>query len=115
MNLLISSGEASGDVYASRLVRALALRRPGTRFFGMGGPRLAAAGLDRIAASERISVVGIFEVFANSTAIRQALAALTLAARSRSTDAAVLIDFPDFHALLARRLVRLWASRSCIT
>jgi len=107
LNLLISSGEASGDIYAARLVRALALRRPGTRFFGMGGPRLAAAGLDRIAASEGISVVGIFEVFAKLPAIRKALAALTLGARSRSTDAAVLIDFPDFHALLARRLVRL--------
>jgi lipid-A-disaccharide synthase len=107
LNLLISSGEASGDIYASRLVRALALRRPGTRFFGMGGPRLAAAGLDRVAASEAISVVGIFEVFAKLPAIRKALAALTLGARSRATDAAVLIDFPDFHALLARRLVRL--------
>jgi len=107
LNLLISSGEASGDIYASRLVRALAVRRPETRFFGMGGPRLAAAGLDRIAASEAISVVGIFEVFAKLPAIRKALAALTLGARSRSTDAAVLIDFPDFHALLARRLIRL--------
>ena len=107
MNLLISSGEASGDIYASRLVRALAARRPGTRFFGMGGPRLGSAGLDRLAASEAISVVGIFEVFAKLPAIRKALRALAAAARTRPADAAVLIDFPDFHALLARRLVRL--------
>jgi lipid-A-disaccharide synthase len=107
LNLLVSSGEASGDIYASRLVRALAARRPETRFFGMGGARLAAAGVDRIAASEALSVVGIFEVFGKLPAIFRALRALTDGARSRRADAAVLIDFPDFHALLARRLVRL--------
>ena len=107
MNLLVSSGEASGDIYASRLVRALAARRPDARFFGMGGPRLGAAGVDRLAASEALSVVGIFEVFGKLPAIFRALAALAKGARARRADAAVLIDFPDFHALLARRLVRL--------
>jgi lipid-A-disaccharide synthase len=107
LNLLVSSGEASGDIYASRLVRALAARRPDVRFFGMGGPRLAAAGLERLAASESLSVVGIFEVFAKLPAIFAALRALARGARERPADAAVLIDFPDFHALLARRLVRL--------
>ncbi len=107
MNLLVSSGEASGDIYASRLVQALAARRPDARFFGMGGPRLAATGLERLAASESLSVVGIFEVFAKLPAIFAALRALVRGARGRRTDAAVLIDFPDFHALLARRLGRL--------
>ncbi|MDQ2978665.1 MAG: lipid-A-disaccharide synthase, partial [Acidobacteriota bacterium] len=107
MNLLISSGEASGDIYGSRLLRALSRRRPGMDFFGMGGARLKEAGLERLVASEAISVVGIFEVFAKLPAIRKALAALEQAARQRRPVAAVLIDFPDFHALLARRLARL--------
>ena len=76
-------------------------------FFGMGGPRLGDAGLERIVPSEALSVVGIFEVFEKLPAIRKALAALEAAARRRRPAAAVLIDFPDFHALLARRLVRL--------
>ncbi|MEO8430861.1 MAG: lipid-A-disaccharide synthase [Acidobacteriota bacterium] len=107
MNLLISSGEASGDIYGSRLVRALASRRPSMQLFGMGGPRLEQAGLERIVASERLSVVGIFEVFEKLPAIRRGLRALEDAARARRPSAAVLIDFPDFHALLARRLVKL--------
>lgn len=73
----------------------------------MGGARLKEAGLERLVASEAISVVGIFEVFAKLPAIRRALAALEQAARQRRPVAAVLIDFPDFHALLARRLARL--------
>ncbi|HEY6050093.1 MAG TPA: lipid-A-disaccharide synthase, partial [Thermoanaerobaculia bacterium] len=81
--------------------------RPEARFFGMGGPRLAAAGVERLAASESLSVVGIFEVFSKLPALFGALRALAAGARARTADAAVLIDFPDFHALLARRLVRL--------
>ncbi len=73
----------------------------------MGGPRLGDAGLERIVPSEALSVVGIFEVFEKLPAIRRALSALEAAARRRRPAAAVLIDFPDFHALLARRLARL--------
>ncbi|HEX7251879.1 MAG TPA: lipid-A-disaccharide synthase, partial [Thermoanaerobaculia bacterium] len=76
MNLLVSSGEASGDIYGSRLVRALAQRRPEMRFFGMGGPRLEQAGLERIVASEGLSVVGIFEVFDKIPRFLRALRAL---------------------------------------
>ena len=72
----------------------------------MGGARLGDAGLERLVPSEALSVVGIFEVFEKVPAIRRALAALEQGARRRPV-AAVLIDFPDFHALLARRLARL--------
>lgn len=73
----------------------------------MGGPRLGEAGLDRIVPSEALSVVGIFEVFEKLPGVWKALVALESAARRRRPAAAVLIDFPDFHALLARRLARL--------
>ncbi len=73
----------------------------------MGGARLGDEGLERLVPSEAISVVGIFEVFEKLPAIRKSLAALEAASRSRRPVAAVLIDFPDFHALLARRLARI--------
>ena len=43
--ILISAGEASSDMYAARLVTALR-ERTQARFFGMGGPRMAEAGVD---------------------------------------------------------------------
>ncbi len=106
MNLLISAGEASGDLHGARLLRALRQARPDVSAFGMGGERLAAAGLERVVASDALSVVGISEVVEKLPALRGALRRLDAEARARRPDAAVLIDFPDFHGLLARRLVR---------
>ena len=106
MNLLISAGEASGDLHGARLLQALRSARPLVRAFGMGGARLEAAGMDRIVSSDALSVVGVSEVIAKLPAIRRALSVLDAAAADRRPEAAILIDFPDFHALLARRLRR---------
>ena len=106
MDLLISAGEASGDLHGSRLLQALRAARPLVRAFGMGGDRLEAAGLDRLVRSEAVSVFGVAEVLEKLPALRGALAALDASARRRRPSAAILIDFPDFHGLLARRLRR---------
>lgn len=107
MNLLISAGEASGDLHGARLLSALRRARPDLTAFGMGGARLEAAGLERVVASEELSVVGVSEVLAKLPALVAALSRMRDEARRRRPDAAVLIDFPDFHGLLARRLRRL--------
>jgi lipid-A-disaccharide synthase len=104
LNLLISTGEASGDGHGARLLAALRRKKPGLAAFGMGGRRLAASGLERVVCSEELSVVGISEVFEKLPALWRALRRLKAAARERRPDGAVLIDFPDFHGLLARRL-----------
>jgi lipid-A-disaccharide synthase len=106
MNLLISAGEASGDLHGARLLRALKAQRPDLAAFGMGGARLEAEGLERVARSESLSVVGLLEVFEKLPALREALRGLSEAAARRRPDAAILIDFPDFHGLLSRRLQR---------
>jgi lipid-A-disaccharide synthase len=106
VNLLISAGEASGDLHGARLLAALKRRRPDVSASGMGGERLEAEGLKRIVDSEAVSVVGIFEVFEKVPALFRALARMRSAARRSPPDAAILIDFPDFNGLLARRLHR---------
>src|SRR4029453_18074790 len=106
MNLLISAGEASGDLHGARLLAALRRQRPDLQAFGMGGERLVEAGLERVLASESLSVVGISEVFEKLPALRAALKRLDAEARERRPDAAILIDFPDFHSLLSRPLAR---------
>jgi lipid-A-disaccharide synthase len=72
----------------------------------MGGPRLSAAGLEAIVRSETLSVVGVIEVAEKLPRLYAALRRLREEARRRRPDAAVVIDFPDFHGLLARRLHR---------
>jgi lipid-A-disaccharide synthase len=106
LNFLISAGEASGDLHGARLLAALKMKRPDLSAFGMGGERLETAGLDRIVESAALSVVGVFEVFEKLPALSKALSRMSEAARANRPDAAVLIDFPDFNGLLARRLHR---------
>jgi lipid-A-disaccharide synthase len=72
----------------------------------MGAARLEAAGLERLVRSEDLSVVGISEVVEKLPALLHALRTLRLEALRRRPDAAILIDFPDFHGLLSRRLHR---------
>src|SRR5512144_703668 len=107
LKLLISAGEASGDQHGARLLSALRKKRPDLTAFGMGGPRLQAAGLSLVVSSEALSVVGISEVLEKLPSLARAGRALAEHARRERPDAAILIDFPDFHGLLARQLRRL--------
>jgi lipid-A-disaccharide synthase len=104
LKLLISAGEASGDQHGARLLEALRRKRPDLSAFGMGGPRLRAEGLSVIVPSESLSVVGISEVIEKLPALARASNVLFRSARRERPDAAILIDFPDFHGLLARKL-----------
>src|SRR3954452_18161357 len=59
--VMISCGEASGDLYAGALGRELAAREPGVRLVGFGGAHLAAAGAELVGDYHRFSVTGITE------------------------------------------------------
>jgi lipid-A-disaccharide synthase len=66
LNIFISAAEASGEHYGALLIEALKLRLESTGqtgvFFGMGGERMAAAGLRLVVRSEDMAVMGITEV-----------------------------------------------------
>ena len=107
--VLISAGEASGDRHAAGLMEAaarLAGDRRSIRFFGLGGDAMAAAGLDAVAHSDEVAVVGIAEVARELPRIRRVFHRLLRAAEERRPSLAVLVDFPDFNLRLARRLHR---------
>jgi lipid-A-disaccharide synthase len=110
-SIFISAGEASGEQYGALLVEALKKRlaqsgRP-AQFFGMGGPRMEAAGVERIVRAEEMAVMGITEVARSLPRIYRGYARLRQAIRERRPGVAVLIDFPDIHFKLARELHRL--------
>jgi lipid-A-disaccharide synthase len=104
IRILLSSGEASGDLYAGELLRELRRRQPSLEAFGLGGPRSRAAGADLVVDIREISVMGLVEVLGKIPALKRAMSSLTRAARFRKPDAAVLVDFSGFHLRLARRL-----------
>ncbi|MDP2276321.1 MAG: lipid-A-disaccharide synthase [Archangium sp.] len=107
MDVLVVAGEASGDQHAADVVAALKLLRPDLRFFGMGGPRLAAQGVELIHGAHEISVMGIVEVVPKIPRIWRVLGDLEKAAKERKPAVALLVDVPDFNLRLAKRLKAL--------
>ena len=105
--ILLVAGEASGDRYAAELARELRARHPGWRCGGMGGAALRAAGVELTVDSTALAVVGLVEVLRHAGQIRRALAALKAELRARPPDLLVLIDYPEFNLVLARRAKRL--------
>ncbi|HEX5430895.1 MAG TPA: lipid-A-disaccharide synthase, partial [Bryobacteraceae bacterium] len=106
MRILISAGEASGDLYASRLVEAIRARHPEAEFFGCAGPRMQAAGVRPIVDARSLSVVGLVEVVAHIPRIWREYRKLVRAATIERPEIAILTDSPDFHLRIAKYLRR---------
>jgi len=120
------AGEASGDLLAADLVNALRAkvlelgRRPTTdmqplrtafvpEFFGAGGPRMAAAGVELAFEMTQHAVIGLAEPLRKFRLFRQLLRQLVRLAIERKPDAIVCVDFFGFNHRLAhavRRYVR---------
>ncbi len=110
MRILISAGEASGELYGAQLIEALrqeaSLRSPqlDLSFFGVGGEQMQHAGCELIVNADQIAVVGLAEVVEHLPRIFRLFRKVLAEADRRRPDAAVLIDFPDFNFRLAREL-----------
>jgi lipid-A-disaccharide synthase len=103
ISLLLSAGEASGDMYAARLAAALR-QRADLEIFGMGGPQMRAAGVDIVTDYSEVSVVGITEILSHLPSLVRAMRHLVREAEQRKPAFAILTDFPGFHLRLARKL-----------
>jgi lipid-A-disaccharide synthase len=101
------AGEASGDLHGSTLARALTTLMPDLRLAGMGGARMAAAGVRLVLRADRVNVVGGTEALGRLPALWRAFQTLRRQLRDRRPGALVLIDFPEFNMRLARVARRL--------
>jgi len=100
------AGEASGDLHGARLLTQLAELAPDLRPFGLGGDEMRAAGLDAVAHSSEIAVVGITEALRVLPRAWRIYRRLLAEVDRRGAASAVLIDSPEFNLRLARRLAR---------
>lgn len=99
--IMLSAGEPSGDRLGAGLARALRERRPDIDLFGMGGARMAEAGVRLVRRFDDVSVVGLFEVLAHLPAIRRAMRELERCLEHERPDLLVPIDFPEFNLRLS--------------
>jgi lipid-A-disaccharide synthase len=95
--VLISCGEASGDLYAGALTRQLRQIDPAVSVFGFGGRQLESAGADLIADYRHYSVTGLVEALRVLPRSWRMLRTISAVARERRPDVFVAIDFPDFN------------------
>ncbi|HEY8548552.1 MAG TPA: lipid-A-disaccharide synthase [Vicinamibacterales bacterium] len=95
--VLISCGEASGDLYAAALAQELRQLEPGIEIAGLGGPRLAAAGATLLDDYRRYSVTGLAEVLRQLPRTWALYKRLAAHAATWRPDVFVPIDFPDFN------------------
>jgi lipid-A-disaccharide synthase len=102
--LLIVSGESSGDRYGADLAEALFAQAQGRALHvqGIGGSRMAAAGVEIVLEAAHLGVVGIVEILKNYRALKAALEASKAQIIHNKPDLLVLIDHPEFNLRLAK-------------
>jgi lipid-A-disaccharide synthase len=107
LRVLVSCGEASGDLYAGALTRALRRLEPDVTVAGFGGRQLEIAGAELIADYRRFSVTGLVEALRVLPRSWKMLRTIAAEARERRPDVFVAIDFPDFNLRLLEPMRRL--------
>jgi lipid-A-disaccharide synthase len=104
VRILISAGEASGEMYGAQLIEALRRLDPSLEFFGVGGDRMRAAGCDTVVDAKDLSVVGITEILSHLPKIWGLFHKLIAEAGKRKPDLAIVIDSPAFNWRVARQM-----------
>ena len=104
--ILISAGEASGEMYGAQIIEALHRLDPSIQFFGVGGERMRAAGCDTVVEAKDLAVVGITEILSHLQKILRLYKHLIHEADRRKPELAIVIDSPAFNWRVARQMKR---------
>ena len=104
--ILISAGEASGDLYGAQLATVVRRRCPTVKIFGVGGEHMRAAGCETVIDAQEIAVVGITEILRHLPRIYARFGDLRRAIDQLRPEVGVVIDSPAFNLRVARALHR---------
>lgn len=103
--IYLVAGEPSGDQLGGRLMRALRDMTDGkVRFAGVGGPQMAAEGLESLFPIDELAVMGIIEIIPKIPLVYRRVRETTQAVRAAKPDAFVTIDSPSFTLEISERL-----------
>jgi lipid-A-disaccharide synthase len=105
-SVFVSAIDASADLHAAQWVEELRRLRPGIRVFGAGGVAMEKAGVEILVSQRELAVAGVVEVLEILPRVFRVWRQLERHVREERPGLGVLIDAPDFHFPLARRLKR---------
>jgi lipid-A-disaccharide synthase len=103
----ILAGEASGDQHAAKLMAAIVARAPDTVFAGMGGPKMAAAGLAVAKDLDGMQVTGFWEVAKQYGFFKRVFYQLLDRVKQENPAALICVDYPGFNLRFAREVRKL--------
>lgn len=103
-NLLIVAGEISGDLHASNVVHEFKEKSPDVQWWGIGGDRLKAEGVELLQHTDRMGVMGIVEVLKQYRFFKGVLKQVLAEVDRRKPEKALLVDYPGFNLRLAPEL-----------
>lgn len=103
-SIFVAAGEASGDLHAAALIRALQARHGGLRFFGLGGEQMRTAGVDLLYDLSALAVAGFWEVAKRLVHFRRVFRKVLDRVDTEKPTLAILIDYPGMNLRLAREL-----------
>jgi lipid-A-disaccharide synthase len=101
VRILITTGEPSGDLLASRVVTALRARLPDAEIEAVGGPHLAAAGATIRRSITGLSAMGLVEIVDKLPAHYALWRDLRADFRRRRYDLLIVVYYPGFHLRVA--------------
>jgi len=100
--IMISVGEASGDLHGASLATALRFIEPDIKIFGMGGQAMKAAGVDIAYDIADLGVIGFVEIIKNLPKLFRLRDSLGELMERERPDALVIIDYHGFNIRLAK-------------
>ncbi len=104
MRIGIVAGEASGDLLASGLIRAIKAKHPGAVFEGIAGPAMVEAGCQAIYPAEKLAVMGLVEVLSHYRELKGMQNAIVKHFLDNPPDVFIGVDAPDFNLTVERKL-----------
>jgi lipid-A-disaccharide synthase len=105
--IAVVAGETSGDIHAANMVTALCELRPDIDVWGIGGERLKSAGAEILFPCERISAMGLIEVFGKLPELKRARNEVVQRFVQDPPDIFIPVDFGGFNLRLAAEAKRL--------
>ena len=99
-SILLLAGEASGDYHAAALVRDIKSVRPEIKIVGIGGDKLASAGMELLHHYRDINTIGLSEGFSKIRNIIHAYGTMKSELRSGRHSLFIPVDFPDVNIRL---------------
>lgn len=100
--ILISAGEASGDIHAAAVTAALKQIDSSVEVFGMGGDALRAAGGEVLFDIKDHGVMGFVEVIKKLPDLFKLRSDFARVMDERKPDCLVVVDYPGFNMKLAK-------------